>query len=112
MTSKAKAKGYGYERELVYALKQFGCTSIQRAFGSDGRAMGEAADIDIKAEINDIVLKVQAKRRKSIPKYLQPGYANVVAVREDRGNTNLIIDINFFFYCLTMARVNGGQQTG
>tara|TARA_Y100000593_G_scaffold94992_1_gene197927 strand:+ start:11022 stop:11351 length:330 start_codon:yes stop_codon:yes gene_type:complete len=109
MTSKAKAKGYGYERELVSALKEFGCTSVQRAFGSDGRAMGEAADIDIKAEINDIVLKVQAKRRKSLPKYLQPGNANVVAVREDRGNTNLIMDIGFFFYCLAITKVNGGQ---
>ena len=55
MTSKAKAKGYGYERELVSALKEFGCTSVQRAFGSDGRAIG------------------------------------------------------FFFYCLAITKVNGGQ---
>ena len=109
MTSKAKAKGYGYERELVYALRGFGCTSVQRAFGSDGRAMGEKADIDITAEFNGIDFKVQAKRRRALPKYLRPGNANVVAMREDRGNTNVIMDIGFFFYCLTMAKVNGGQ---
>jgi len=109
MTSKAKAKGYGYERELVYALRGFGCTSVQRAFGSDGRAMGEKADIDIKAEFNGIDFKVQAKRRRALPKYLRPGNANVVAMREDRGNTSLIMDIEFFFYCLTIANVNGGQ---
>jgi len=109
MTSKAKAKGYGYERELVYALSGFGCTSVQRAFGSDGRAMGEKSDIDIKADVDGIKLKIQAKRRKALPKYLRPGNANVVAMREDHGNTSVIMDIRFFFYCLTMARVNGGQ---
>jgi len=109
MAGKAKAKGYGYERELVYALSGFGCTSVQRAFGSDGRAMGEKADIDIKAELGDIKFKIQAKRRRALPKYLRPGNANVVAMREDRGNTSLIMDIEFFFYCLTMANVNGGQ---
>ena len=109
MAGKAKAKGYGYERELVYALSGFGCTSVQRAFGSDGRAMGEKADIDIKAELGDIKFKIQAKRRRALPKYLRPGNANVVAMREDRGNTSLIMDIEFFFYCLTMAKINGGQ---
>lgn len=42
MTSKAKAKGYGFERELVEQLKLFNCESVMRAFGSDGRSFNEA----------------------------------------------------------------------
>ena len=103
MTSKAKAKGYGFERELVEHLKKFNCESIMRAFGSDGRAMGEKSDIDIKAVTHGIILKIQAKRRKALPKYLQPGNANVVAVREDRGETYYIIKQEFFFQALAVA---------
>lgn len=59
--------------------------NAQRAFGSDGRAIGEKSDIDVKATKGDITLLIQVKRRKKIADYLKFKNANVVAVRQDRG---------------------------
>jgi len=65
-------------------LHDLGFTA-ERAWGSDGRAMGEKSDVDVKATKGDITLLVQVKRRKKIADYLKFKNANVVAVRQDRG---------------------------
>ena len=80
MASKSKAKGNRFERECVDIAEQHGFNS-KRAWGSDGRSMGEAPDVDIVADN----IKIQAKRRKSIPKWLSLGNCDIVVFREDRG---------------------------
>ena len=70
----SKAKGTGYENELVKKLEESGFEKVKRAWGSDGRSMGEAPDVDILAD----GIKIQAKRRKSIPKWLNLGNCDVV----------------------------------
>ena len=79
----SKRKGTAYENELVEKLKDSGFKNVKRSWGSDGRSLGEASDVDIVAD--DV--KIQAKRRKSIPKYLNLGNCDVVMFREDRGIT-------------------------
>ena len=77
----SKRKGTAYENEIVSKLKESGFSDVKRAWGSDGRSMGEAPDVDIVADN----IKIQAKRRKSIPKWLSLGHCDIVVFREDRG---------------------------
>jgi hypothetical protein len=81
LMANSKRKGTAYENEIVSKLKESGFSDVKRAWGSDGRSMGEAPDVDIVAD--DI--KIQAKRRKSIPKWLSLGNCDIVVFREDRG---------------------------
>jgi hypothetical protein len=59
-----------------------------RAWGSNGLAFGETEEVDCKiAEC-----RVQAKRRKTLPAYLQiPEGCDVVAFRQDRGDTMILM---------------------
>jgi hypothetical protein len=95
----SKAKGTGYENELVKKLKDAGFKNVKRAWGSDGRSMGEAADVDILADS----IKVQAKRRKTIPKWLALGNCDVVMYREDRGITFVAMTFDEWVRCLKNA---------
>jgi hypothetical protein len=81
LMANSKRKGTAYENEIVSKLKESGFSDVKRAWGSDGRSMGEAPDVDIVADN----IKIQAKRRKSIPKWLSLGNCDIVVFREDRG---------------------------
>ena len=87
MTSRSRAKGNTFERELVDQAKSHGMPA-RRAWGSDGRSMGlpEGVDCDIAGCL------VQAKRRRQLPQWLQiPEGADCVALREDRGETYVLM---------------------
>ena len=85
MASKSKAKGNRIEREVVNIFKEYGY-ECQRAYGSDGRAMGEHEEVDVKAIINDEKFKIQVKGRKAIADYLKPNtdVVNAQILKEDR----------------------------
>lgn len=87
MPSKSSRKGYAYERELVDELKECGFQKVSRAWGSDGRSMGAEADVDIIAD----GVKIQAKRRKSIPKWLSLGHCDCLMFRGDNRQTHVIV---------------------
>ena len=91
MPSSASRKGYSGEVEVVKILQDLGFDA-RRSFGSDGRAFGEASDIDVKATKDDLTLLVQVKRRKKIASYLEFKNANVVMVRQDRKPWVWIVD--------------------
>lgn len=97
MASKSKIKGNTYERELVNYFKDKGL-DCERARGSDGRSLGMAEDVDgyFKLTRTGSKIKWQAKRRKSIPKWLATGNSDIVLVREDRGDTHVVCDLEFF----------------
>lgn len=96
MANRSKAKGTGYENELVRKLEDSGFKNVKRAWGSDGRSMGETPDVDILAS----GIKIQAKRRKSIPKWLNLGNCDVVMYREDRGITFVSMTFDDWIRCL------------
>ena len=76
-----KQRGYELEAELVKQAKAEGLDSV-RAWCSDGRSLGWSADVDLTVD----VYKIQAKRRKTLPAYLQiPAGCDAVAFRQDRG---------------------------
>lgn len=97
MASKSKVKGNTYERELVNYFTDKGLDS-ERARGSDGRSLGMAEDVDgyFKLTRTGKKIKWQAKRRKTIPKWLATGNSDIVLVREDRGDTHVVIDLDLF----------------
>ena len=94
-----KAKGTAYENELVKKLKDNGFKDVKRAWGSDGRSLGQKADVDIVADN----VKIQAKRRKAIPKWLSLGNCDVVMFREDRGITFVCMTLDDYI-CLKNAQ--------
>lgn len=72
-----KRKGNGFERELVNTAKNSGL-SAQRAYASNGEALGHHAEVDLVVE----VVRIQAKRRASIAGYVQPTeHVDAVALR-------------------------------
>jgi hypothetical protein len=86
MPSKSKAKGNRFER-LCVNMALFKGLKAQRAWGSDGRSMGEHQEVDIKIE----GYKIQCKTRKRIAKWLKPSKeVDVQVVKEDAGEVFVI----------------------
>ena len=86
MPSKSKAKGNRFER-LCVNLALAKDLSAQRAWGSDGRSMGEHQEVDIKIED----YKIQCKTRKRLAKWLKPSEkVDVQVVKEDAGEVFVI----------------------
>jgi hypothetical protein len=81
MPSSSKTKGTRYERELVDGAAACGLAA-ERAWGSNGRALGHHEEVDVLIE----GLKIQAKRRARIADYLKPN-ATVDAVAITLGNS-------------------------
>lgn len=93
MPSKSKRKGNGYEREIKAALVERGWT-CERAYGSNGRALGEVDECDNKAvsPYGNATVRIQAKRRGSIAAYLYPPEGtDVVFLREDRAESLAVL---------------------
>ena len=81
----SKRKGNTYEHELVKMLNKAGFTNVVRAWGSDGRSIGQRADVDLVAD----GIIIQANRRKVIPKWLSLGSCDVLMFRGDREFTRV-----------------------
>ena len=95
----SKNKGHGFERELVQKAKAFGLEA-ERAYASNGRALGETEAVD--AIVGGA--RIQAKRRKSIASFLQiPAGADAVVFREDRGTALVLLPYDDFCRLLDSA---------
>lgn len=83
----SKNKGSEFERELVNQAKERGLDA-ERAYASNGRALGEVEAVDLM--VNGC--RIQAKRRKALASFLQiPEGADAVVFRQDRGPTLALI---------------------
>ena len=108
MSSPSKRKGNTFEREVVTKAKNFSLKAV-RAYASNGISLGEAEDVDVKIEN----LKGQCKRRKRIAQWLKPPEScDIALVREDRGETYVIIEYGDFLEIaayMKELRNNGGS---
>lgn len=95
----SKRKGNAFERELVKQAQGWGFSS-QRAWGSNGRSLGHHEEVDLLIE----EFKVQAKRRKTLPKYLKCEHTDIVTFREDRGETLTLMKHETFLNILKMLK--------
>jgi len=107
MSSPSKRKGNTFEREVVSQAKSLNLKAI-RAYASNGMSLGEAEDVDVKIE----GIKGQCKRRKRIAKWLKPPEScDIALVREDRGETYVIIEYGDFLEIVSYVKelhLNGG----
>ena len=94
MAHPSKVKGTNFERELVNEARKAGLVA-ERAYASNGRALGEAEQVDVIIRAPSKASKdvrIQAKRRKSLAAYLQiPPGVDAVVFREDRGDTYVLL---------------------
>ena len=94
-------KGYRGEVEVLELFENLNIQAM-RSWGSDGRSMRNAkgqsykSDVDIVAMIDEWDLKIQVKRRKTLPAYLQFKNCDLVATRQDRGNWIYILQADTF----------------
>lgn len=87
MPHPSKRKGNEFERELVNEAKERGLIA-ERAFASNGRALGCAETVDAVIQ----GCRVQAKRRARIAQdFKVPKGADAVVMREDRGETFVLL---------------------
>jgi|TARA_R100001480_G_scaffold152735_1_gene155136 Holliday junction resolvase len=87
MTHPSKAKGNRFERLVVNMASDAGLTS-KRAYASNGMSLGLEEDVDCLVG----EYKVQCKTRKRIANWIKvPESCDVTAVKEDRGNTYIVI---------------------
>lgn len=94
-----RRRGFDFEREIVNAARNQGLKA-ERAFGSNGRALGEAESVDVIVD----GCRIQAKRRKALPTYLQtPDGCDVVAVRQDRARPVAIVPLSDFLDLIDRA---------
>jgi len=91
MPNKSKAKGNRFEREIVEAIELHEIKAV-RAWGSNGKAFGHHEEVDI---LIDDEIKVQAKIRKALPKWIKPSeHVDVTIIREDRGKCYVMQELN------------------
>ena len=93
MPSKSKAKGNRFERQIVDRAKHFDLKA-KRAWGSDGRAMGQHEEVDVVIGDN---LRVQAKCRKKIAQWMIPNEnVDIQVVKGDREIPLAVMPLDFF----------------
>ena len=87
MPNSSKQKGNRFERELVNEARSHGLYA-DRAYASDGRALGERKEVDVLIQ----GMRLQCKRRKKLSAYLclDEGVDGVV-FRQDRGETLVLL---------------------
>lgn len=96
MTTKNKRRGNILEHEVVAAAEDVGLNA-KRAWGSDGRALGEHPEVDVMIG----TWKVQCKRRKRLPQWLIPSeHVNIQVVRQDRDRPYVVISLDLFLSLL------------
>ena len=78
---------------IVDKAQSYG-VGAERAWGSNGRALGMHEEVDVLLEGH---LRIQAKCRKNIAKWLKPSvFVDAVVVKENRGETYIILRYDEF----------------
>ena len=106
MPNRSKEKGTGFEREIVNQAIASGIPA-KRAYGSNGEAMGEHREVDVKLG----GYNAQLKRRARLPDYLKPSeHVDIQILREDNGTSLVVLD---WFDYLDLLRAAGvSDETG
>ena len=104
MTHPSKRKGNTFERELVNAARDSGLPA-QRAYASNGESLGLDAEVDVVVA----GVKIQAKRRAKIAKWLKPSEnVDAVVVREDHGDPYIVL--SYYDYLDLMKELENGRR--
>ena len=93
MPNKSKLKGNRFEAEIVKAVQLHEVKAV-RAWGSNGKALGPQYHEEVDILIDDDI-KVQAKVRKALPKWIKPTeHVDIQVIKEDRGKMYVVQELN------------------
>jgi hypothetical protein len=107
MTHPNKRRGNDLEREIVNMAAERGLPA-KRAWGSNGKALGEHETVDLLLA----GLKVQAKRRKKIASFLEvPDACDAVVFRQDRKPAMVLMSLERLFELLK-RETEDGEKVG
>ena len=88
--NKSKQKGNRFERVCVEKAQRHGLTS-ERAYASNGKALGESETVDMIIRANGEKIRCQCKVRSRIADYIKvPEGCEVTLVKEDRGEIYVV----------------------
>ena len=91
MPNKSKLKGNKFERDIVKAVELHDIKAV-RAWGSNGASIGQHPEVDL---LIDDEIKVQAKVRKALPKWIKPSeHGDIQVIKEDRGKMYVVQELN------------------
>tara|TARA_R100000773_G_C4179971_1_gene90113 strand:- start:62 stop:367 length:306 start_codon:yes stop_codon:yes gene_type:complete len=91
MPNKSKLKGNKFERDIVKAVELHDIKAV-RAWGSNGASIGQHPEVDL---LIDNEIKVQAKVRKALPKWIKPSeHVDIQVIKEDRGKMYVVQELN------------------
>lgn len=101
-----KARGYELEAEVVTLARAAGLDA-QRAWGSDGRALGQQPGVDILIE----GLPFQCKRKKTFAKDNKPQKGVVVGqiVRADKEPPYVVLELEAYLHLLKTVKEHGSN---
>jgi len=89
--NKSKIKGNKFERDIVKAVELHDIKAV-RAWGSNGASIGQHPEVDL---LIDDDIKVQAKVRKALPKWIAPSeHVDVQIIKENRGKIFVVQELN------------------
>ena len=104
MPAKNKSRGNRLERKIVNMAKGLGL-SAQRAWGSDGRALGMIAEVDCIIDGRTI----QCKKRKTWPQWMTvPKGVDYQVIEKDYGEPMIVMPI--LDYLTLLAEINEGEE--
>jgi hypothetical protein len=84
-------KGNKFERDIVKAVELHDIKAV-RAWGSNGASIGQHPEVDL---LIDDDIKVQAKVRKALPKWIKPSeHVDIQVIKEDRGKMYVVQELN------------------
>jgi hypothetical protein len=95
-----KARGKKLEAELVAMAIKIGIPAV-RSWGSDGRSLGLAEEVDV---VLDKRITVQCKRKKRLPKFLKTT-SMISVIREDDGKSFTVLPTDMFFWLYKLAKL-------
>ena len=88
MPNKSKAKGNRFERKIVECCENHNIPAV-RAWGSNGRSIGMHEGVDV---LIDNEIRVQAKVRAKLPKYIIPtDEVDIQVIQQDRGEPLVVM---------------------
>ena len=110
MSHPSKKKGNGFEREVVDTFHAFGHDKTERAWGSNGQSKGWHEEVDVLAKL-PADLRIQCKRRAKLPDVARPSeHVDAQVIREDRGDTFIVMPLTVFLTLIKEANNEPGTQ--
>lgn len=107
MTHPSKVKGNVFEREVVQAFRDRADWSAERAYASNGKALGKDETVDVLVVHADsgIELSIQCKRRKAVASWLECNmHQDAIVFRADNKQSYIAMPLSVFLDLIDRVR--------